>query len=50
MISQDTGAAITGPIRGDIFWGAGEQAWHEAGAMHAEGGIFALLPRRMDSR
>ena len=23
MVAQDTGGAISGPVRGDVFWGAG---------------------------
>src|SRR4029077_16522704 len=30
MIAQDTGSAIVGPARADIYWGAGDQAGHLA--------------------
>ena len=44
MIAQDTGGAIRGPVRGDVFWGAGETAAAAAGAMNARGRMFVLLP------
>lgn len=44
MIAQDTGGAIRGPVRGDVFWGAGETAAARAGAMNAEGRMFVLVP------
>ena len=31
MIAQDTGSAIRGPVRGDIFWGTGTEAGFIAG-------------------
>ena len=31
MIAQDTGSAITGPARADIFFGAGDEAGRAAG-------------------
>ncbi len=45
MIAQDTGGAIRGPVRGDFFWGAGEEAAQQAGAMNARGRLFVLLPK-----
>lgn len=45
MISQDTGGAIRGPVRGDIFFGRGERAELLAGYMKANGTYFALLPK-----
>lgn len=45
MIAQDTGGAIRGPVRGDVFWGAGETAAARAGAMNARGRMFVLLPK-----
>ena len=45
MIAQDTGSAITGPIRGDFFWGFGEEALHKAGRMKSKGRYFILLPK-----
>lgn len=45
MIAQDTGGAIKGPIRGDVFWGTGAAAEHTAGHMKASGRWWLLLPR-----
>jgi membrane-bound lytic murein transglycosylase A len=45
MVAQDTGGAIRGPVRGDVFWGAGPAAEHLAGHMKSPGRLFILLPR-----
>ena len=45
MIAQDTGSAIVGPARGDIFFGSGEAAGAVAGAMNAGGRFVILVPR-----
>ena len=45
MIAQDTGGAIRGAIRGDIFWGAGKNAEEVAGRMKQQGRFYLLLPR-----
>ncbi|MCF6767769.1 MltA domain-containing protein [Thiotrichales bacterium 19S11-10] len=44
LIAQDTGGAIRGPIRGDVFWGHTENAEYTAGHMKSEGQIWILLP------
>jgi membrane-bound lytic murein transglycosylase A len=44
MIAQDTGSAIVGPARGDIFFGSGEAAGAIAGAMSARGRFIVLEP------
>jgi membrane-bound lytic murein transglycosylase A len=44
MIAQDTGTAIKGYARGDVFWGAGQDAAWIAGHMKSEGRMTALLP------
>lgn len=44
MVAQDTGGAIKGPIRGDIFWGSGKQAEWLAGHMQAPGKLWLLEP------
>lgn len=49
MIAQDTGGAIRGPVRGDFFWGAGEDAARRAGEMNATGEMYVLLPQRLAS-
>jgi len=45
MVAQDTGGAITGPVRGDVYWGAGPQAEQIAGGMASRGDAWILLPR-----
>lgn len=45
LIAQDTGGAIKGMIRGDVFWGAGEDAAYSAGHMKSEGEYWILLPK-----
>lgn len=50
MIAQDTGSAIKGEVRGDIFFGAGEEAALLAGNMQSSGTMFALLPRAVVRR
>ncbi len=44
MLAQDTGAAIKGPLRGDIYWGDGEVAERMAGEMRSTGRFYLLLP------
>jgi len=45
MIAQDTGGAIRGAVRGDVFWGYGEQAEYMAGHMKSSGRYWVLLPK-----
>jgi membrane-bound lytic murein transglycosylase A len=45
MVAQDTGGAIRGPVRGDVFWGYGPRAEAMAGPMKSPGRYWALLPR-----
>lgn len=45
MVAEDTGAAIKGPVRGDIYWGPGEAAFDKAGRMKSQGCYYLLLPR-----
>ena len=45
LIAQDTGSAIVGPARGDIFFGSGDAAGAIAGAMRAAGRFVLLMPR-----
>jgi membrane-bound lytic murein transglycosylase A len=47
LIAQDTGGAIRGPARADIFFGAGPQAEARAGAMKAPGRLYVLLPKTL---
>ena len=46
VVAQDTGAAIKGSVRGDIFFGSGRLAPHYAGHMAERGSYYLLLPRR----
>ena len=46
MIAQDTGAAIQGPARGDVFFGGGTQAADWAGRMVSEGRAIVLVPNK----
>jgi membrane-bound lytic murein transglycosylase A len=48
MIAQDTGSAIVGPARADIYWGAGEVAGRIAGRLRHPGRFAILLPRALD--
>jgi membrane-bound lytic murein transglycosylase A len=45
MMAQDTGGAITGPGRADIFFGWGAAAEAAAGRMQGSGKAYVLLPR-----
>lgn len=45
MLAQDTGGAIEGWNRGDVFWGLGKDAERKAGLMKEPGRMFVLLPR-----
>jgi membrane-bound lytic murein transglycosylase A len=45
MLAQDTGSAIRGNVRADLFWGYGEAAGKLAGAMKQKGRMWVLLPR-----
>lgn len=44
-VAQDTGGAILGPIRYDIFFGRGERAEWKAGHQNTPGEIYWLLPK-----
>ena len=45
VVAQDTGGAIKGPVRGDLFWGFGDEAARRAGHMKQTGRYYLLLPR-----
>ena len=45
VFAQDTGGAITGAARADLFWGRGHLAEEYAGRMKQPGKLFVLLPR-----
>ena len=46
VVAEDTGGAIKGPIRGDLFWGTGDAAGEKAGRMAAQGRYYLLAPKR----
>ena len=50
VVAQDTGGAIKGPVRGDLFWGHGKEAAEGAGAMNARGRYYLLCRRRVAAR
>jgi membrane-bound lytic murein transglycosylase A len=45
MIAQDTGSAIVGPARGDIFIGSGDHAGHVAGQINQPVSFVVLMPK-----
>ncbi len=45
VVAQDTGGAITGPVRGDLFLGPGREAEELAGRMKQPLRLWLLLPR-----
>jgi len=48
LVAQDTGSAIVGPARADIFFGAGDEAGRVAGRIKQQGRFTMLLPRELD--
>jgi membrane-bound lytic murein transglycosylase A len=48
VVAQDTGGAIKGVVRGDVFWGHGAIAAEKAGPMAASGRYYVLLPKNID--
>lgn len=50
LVAQDTGGAIRGAVRGDIFFGFGDMAEARAGRMKAPGRMFVLLPNALAAR
>ncbi len=47
MIAQDTGSAIVGPARGDLFAGSGVEAGEIAGVIRHNADFYALVPRSL---
>lgn len=45
LIAQDTGGAIRSPVRGDVFFGHGQEAEYLAGFMKQRGIYALLLPK-----
>ena len=50
VVGQDTGGAIRGPLRGDLFFGSGEAAGDLAGVMKHPVRWTLLLPTRLAER
>ncbi|MGE0753587.1 MAG: murein transglycosylase A [Alphaproteobacteria bacterium] len=50
MIAQDTGGAIKGPVRGDVFFGYGDDAEYYAGRMKSQGRATLLVPKAVASQ
>ena len=49
MIAQDTGSAIKGPARADLFWGTGLEAGSIAGGIKETGTFWLLKPKPVPS-
>jgi membrane-bound lytic murein transglycosylase A len=47
MVVQDTGSAIVGPARGDIFFGSGDAAGEIAGRVKHAADFFLLVPQAL---
>jgi membrane-bound lytic murein transglycosylase A len=45
VVAQDTGGAIRGPARADLFFGFGAEAGAQAGMMKQDGEMFLLWPK-----
>ena len=50
LIAQDTGGAIRGSLRGDIYWGMGTDAAAIAGRMKHNARMTVLLPKAIAAR
>lgn len=50
VAAQDIGGAIKGAVRGDYFWGHGEEALLSAGKMNSAGQYYILLPVKSEVR
>ena len=48
MVGQDTGSAIVGPARADLYFGAGQEAGTVAGRVRHPGRFAMLVPRQLD--
>jgi membrane-bound lytic murein transglycosylase A len=48
MVAQDTGSAILGPARADIYYGSGDEAGHISGRFKHPGQFVVLIPRALD--
>jgi membrane-bound lytic murein transglycosylase A len=48
MVAQDTGSAITGPARADIYFGAGAEAGRVSGRLRHNVRFVMLVPKSLD--
>jgi membrane-bound lytic murein transglycosylase A len=48
MIAQDTGSAIVGPARADLYFGAGAEAGRVAGRLKNNARFVMLVPKALD--
>jgi membrane-bound lytic murein transglycosylase A len=48
MIAQDTGSAIVGPARADLYFGAGAEAGRVAGRLKSNARFVMLVPKSLD--
>lgn len=48
VVAQDVGGAIKGPVRGDFYWGTGDQAGELAGCMKSAGELYFLVPKTIE--
>lgn len=48
MVAQDTGSAIVGPARADLYFGAGVEAGRVAGRIKNAANFALLLPKELD--
>jgi len=45
VLAQDTGGAIRGPLRLDLFWGLGPEAEAAAGRQRGQASVWLLIPK-----
>ena len=50
LVAQDTGGAIKGAVRGDLYFGTGPEAGERAGTMNAPGRLWVFLPKGVAAR
>ena len=48
VLAQDTGGAIRGPLRLDLFWGLGPEAETAAGSQRGQASVWLLVPKGQD--
>lgn len=50
LVAQDTGGAIRGPVRGDVYWGSTARAESVAGRMAHKGKLYVFVPKAVAAR